>query len=137
MSARRVPLFAVIPQLAAILLSGAALSGTTQASDLRAEGEKQFIRCVSCHSMDAADEWAVGPHLRGIVGRPVAGLPDFNYTEELRQKILVWDEAQLDAWLSKPQELVPGMCLPFMGLPNADHRAALIEYLKTAEQVVQ
>lgn len=137
MSTRRLPLFAGIPLLAASLLTGTALSAATQASGLRAEGEKHFIRCVSCHSMDAADPWAVGPHLQGIVGRPAAGLPDFDYTEDLRQKKLVWDEAQLDAWLENPQELVPGMCLPFMGLPNADHRAALIEYLKAPEQVVQ
>lgn len=125
---RRFSLFALIPLMAVSLWPGEVL-----ASELRAEGEKQFIRCVSCHSMNAADDWAIGPHLEGIVGRPGAALADFEYTEDLRQRELVWDEVQLNEWLAKPQEVVPGMCLPFMGLPNAEHRAALIEYLKTPE----
>lgn len=125
---RRLSLIAVMPLMAASLGSGSAL-----ASELRAEGEKQFFRCAACHSMSAADDWAIGPHLEGIVGRSAAALPDFDYTEDLRQRELVWDTAQLDAWLEKPHEVVPGMCLPFMGLSNAAHREALIEYLKTPE----
>jgi cytochrome c len=44
---------------------------------------------------------------------------------------LVWDEEALDQWLERPQVMVPAMCEPFMGMANAEHRQALIEYLKT------
>lgn len=125
MAVRSFRWLAVIPLVVASSWSGLAL-----ASDLHAEGEKQFIRCVSCHSMKAEDTWPIGPHLQGIVNRPAAAVADFDYTDDLRQREIVWDEAQLDVWLTKPHEVVPGMCLPFMGLPNAEHRAALIEYLK-------
>jgi cytochrome c len=133
MTVRGLSLFACIPLAAAFLWSGSALAAGPESeakSELRAEGEKQFIRCVSCHSMNAEDTWPIGPHLEGIVGRSTAALPDFDYTEDLREREFVWDEEQLDLWLTKPHEIVPGMCMPFMGLPKAEHRAALIEYLK-------
>jgi cytochrome c len=131
MPARNLSLSALIPLAAACLwsVSGLATASDSQ-SELRAEGEKQFIRCVSCHSMSAEDTSPIGPHLEGIVGRHTAALPDFDYTDDLHQREFVWDEEQLDLWLTKPHEIVPGMCMPFMGLPKAEHRAALIEYLK-------
>lgn len=131
MAARSLSLSTLISLAAACLWSGSVLASAADSqTELRAEGEKQFIRCVSCHSMNAADTWPIGPHLEGIVGRQTAALPDFDYTEDLREREFVWDEEQLDLWLTKPHEIVPGMCMPFMGLPKAEHRAALIEYLK-------
>ena len=71
-----------------------------------------------------------GPHLEGIVGRRVASLPGFVYSDGLRSRDFVWDEARLDAFLQSPQATDPGMCLTFHGLANPEHRAALIAYLK-------
>ena len=37
------------------------------------EGKKVFQRCASCHSItEKIDKSKAGPHLMGIVGRPVA-----------------------------------------------------------------
>lgn len=93
-------------------------------------GKKHFIRCVACHAMSATARPMTGPHLEGIVGRAVAALPDFAYSDALRAQSFLWDEAQLDAFLESPHTLNPGMCLTFNGLQKAEDRAALIAYLK-------
>ncbi len=93
-------------------------------------GKKHFIRCAACHSTDAADRSATGPHLNGIVGRTAASLPHFAYTSALRAQDFKWSEPKLDAFLKSPHSTHPGMCLTFNGLAKAEDRAALIAYLK-------
>jgi cytochrome c len=117
--------------LASAILTGAGVStALSSETSLEEMGRKQFIRCSSCHSMSAEGQSRTGPHLEGIVGRPVASVSDFVYSDALRAQDFVWDEAQLEKWLVRPQELVPGMCMPFMGLPRPEIREALIAYLK-------
>ena len=94
------------------------------------KGRKLFIRCVACHAMSAAARPMAGPHLEGIVGRPVAAVPDFTYSDDLRGQNFIWDEARLDAFLEAPQAHHPGMCLTFHGLARPEDRTALIAYLK-------
>jgi cytochrome c len=45
---------------------------------------------------------------------------------------LVWDEAALDTYLARPQEMVPGTRMSFRGMGGAEDRADLIAYLKQA-----
>ncbi len=101
---------------------------------LVAKGRSQFLRCKSCHVVDAAAPPpfgdSLGPHLEHIVGRPAGSLEGFEYTGAVRDVDLVWDEETLDEWLMQPEAMVPGMCETFMGLPNPEHRRALIAYLK-------
>ena len=42
-----------------------------------------------------------------------------------------WDEATLDAYLTKPQAMVPGTKMTFSGLSKAEDRANVIAYLAT------
>lgn len=92
------------------------------------------MRCNSCHAVDAAAPppfgGSLGPHLENIVGRASASAENFAYTEQLRGLDLVWDEETLDRWLAQPDEMVPGMCETFDGMPDAEQRKALIAYLK-------
>ena len=101
---------------------------------LAAKGRSQFLHCNSCHVLDAAAPPpfgdSLGPHLERIVGRPSASVEGFAYTEKLQALDLVWDEETLDQWLQQPQAMVPGMCEPFMGMANPEHRKALIAYLQ-------
>jgi cytochrome c len=103
-------------------------------SRLIARGRSQFLHCNSCHVTDAnapppfGD--SLGPHLENIVGRPSGSVEGFDYSAELMALNLVWDETTLDEWLQRPQAEVPGLCEPFMGMANAEHRKALIAYLK-------
>ena len=49
---------------------------TVLASADAAAGEKVFGKCKACHKLDGAD--GTGPHLNGVVGRPVASIGGFS-----------------------------------------------------------
>lgn len=114
----------------ATLSISAALASAPDPAAVQA-GRKHYIRCLACHATSASGRPMAGPHLEGIVDRPVAALPGFAYSDALRGEDFIWDEARLDAFLETPHTLNPGMCLTFNGLPRAEDRAALIAYLKS------
>lgn len=113
------------------LSSAAAEPAGPSQPTLAEAGRKHFIRCVACHATSATARPTTGPHLEGIVGRRAGSLPGFAYSDALRGKDFVWDEARLDAFLKDPRTAHPGMCLTFHGLPRPQDRAALIAFLKT------
>ena len=97
------------------VLALAALAAPAFADPDAAEGEENFKKCKSCHSITAADGTEVqkggktGPNLWGIVGNPVASNPDFKYGEGIlaaKEKGVVWDEAQLTSYLQDPNAWV-------------------------------
>lgn len=112
--------------LAAILT--AATPVAAMAADAEA-GKTVFNKCKACHNLEKN---GVGPHLGGVVGRKAGSVEGFAYSEALKASGLTWDEATLDKWLAGPGKLVPGTKMVFK-LGNADDRANVIEYLKTAK----
>lgn len=116
--------------VAGAVLLGCAGAAVAQEPTLAEAGKKQFRRCAACHTVDAESRSLFGPHLEGIVGRPAGAVENYSYGELLRDGSFVWDEALLDAWLERPNEVMPGMCPSFIGLSKSEDRTALIEYLK-------
>ena len=101
------------------------------AGDVEA-GQKQFRRCASCHMAgpDATDR--TGPALVNIVGAPIAGSPDFRYSDAFRDAGAdgrVWDVEALDAFLTNPRRYIRGNRMSFSGIRNAQQRADIIAYL--------
>ena len=96
-------------------------------------GEVVFQKCYACHSMVPGETGLTGPNLAGVVGRAVAGVPGFEYSNALEalpaQGYRVWTEAALDAFLTSPEDFAPGTAMTFIGLPDAKERADLIAYL--------
>lgn len=99
-------------------------------AQLLARGKLIFMRCAACHSVAPGAPAKVGPNLNGVVGRPSAAMPGFNYSSALKAAKLTWNEATIDTWLRRPTGLVPGTSMVFAGLPSADDRKAVIAYLK-------
>ena len=94
-------------------------------------GKKLFTKCKACHNVDAPKN-KVGPYLVGIVGRK-AGTADgyTKYSKAIKDSGIVWDEANLDKWLTNPKGMYPGTKMIYPGLKKAEDRADVIEYLKT------
>ncbi len=86
-------------------------------------------QCGDCRTV-AASSTDFGPSLKGVVGRPVAGLKDFTYSAALKARGGTWTEAALDAFVANPSAVVPGTAMTG-GAPVAADRAAIIAYLKT------
>jgi cytochrome c len=88
-------------------------------------GKDLYQSCTSCHSIDEND---IGPKHRGVVGRKAGTVPDYAYSPALKASGIVWDETNLDRWLTNPSALVPGTKMFFL-LKDPQDRADLIAYL--------
>ena len=96
-----------------------------------AKGKKLFTKCKACHNADAPKN-KVGPHLVGIVGRKAGAADGYTkYSKAIKDSGIVWDEANLDKWLTNPKGMYPGTKMIYPGLKSAEDRANVIEYLKT------
>ncbi len=100
------------------------------AIDMVAAQELYLRRCGACHSLDSN---RIGPRHRGVVGRQAGSLADYEYSSAMQRAAFVWDEKQLDKWLTNPEALVPGQKMGFR-LSSADERKIIIAYLKAAPE---
>ena len=91
-----------------ITLSISLMAGTALADSDVLTGEKVFKKCMACHTV--ADKTnKVGPYLVGIVGRKVAIVEGFSYSDSMKEYAAtgaVWDEMALDAYLENPKATV-------------------------------
>ncbi|MXW20627.1 MAG: c-type cytochrome [Gammaproteobacteria bacterium] len=108
-----------------------AAANETSDPRLLAQGKRLYILCQACHATEADPGDKIGPHLAGIVDRPVASAEGSVYSDALRAQDFVWSEENLDIWLQRPAEMVPGTSMSFAGLPGEELRRALIAYLNT------
>ncbi|MGZ9724427.1 c-type cytochrome [Rhizobium miluonense] len=95
-------------------------------------GAAVFRKCAACHTATTREN-RVGPSLMGIVGRPVASVPDYNYSPAMKAfgaDGKIWDEALLRKYLPAPQSLVKGIRMTFPGLKSDKDLDNLIAYLR-------
>ena len=97
------------------------------------------FHCALCHPVDPGVQRAHGggPTLRGVVGRPVASLPDFDYSRALRRLGGIWNEERLYAFISHPIAMVPGTKMDWQARGEPQQRADLIAYLRTLADAPQ
>jgi cytochrome c len=93
-------------------------------------GKKVFNKCAICHATEAGVN-RIGPSLFGVVGRPSASLPGFSYSPAMAAANKVWDEKELDTYLTDPKAEVPGTKMLFIGIKDPTDRQNLIAYLAT------
>ncbi|SDM25966.1 cytochrome c [Franzmannia pantelleriensis] len=114
----------------AVLTASAALPAL--ADDVR-EGERVFRNhCFGCHALQEGVHRA-GPSLFEVIGRPVGGLEDFDYSTALDAQDFHWDAEMLDAFLADPEGLLPGNRMVLWGLDEAP-RQAVIRYLEAQQE---
>ena len=62
-------------------------------------GKTLYAACAACHN-EKPD--ALGPNLKGVVGRKAAALDDFRYSAPMRRANVVWDDANLKRLHPRP-----------------------------------
>lgn len=88
--------------------------------------------CAACHSFNEGGKPIVGPNLYNVVGGPHDHEAGFDYSPALEKfKGQPWTFEALNHWLHDPQEYAPGTRMTFAGIPNAQTRADVIDYLHT------
>ena len=120
--------FSLVTLMAGVVLLG---SHAALAEGDSAQGEKVFKKCAACHSVEAGKN-KVGPSLHGVVGSPAGSVEGFKYSDAMKESGLVWDEATLDSFLTKPKDVVPKTRMAFPGLKDEQDRQDVIAYLKQA-----
>lgn len=118
--------------LALFTSTGAARGGDAPVGDTVA-GERVFRKCGACHTATAPEN-RVGPSLQGVVGRPVAHVESYGYSDAMKafgSDGKVWDEGRLATYLLAPRAMVPGTRMSFAGLKTDKDIADVIAYLKS------
>ena len=119
------------PQGAAPAAAAEVPIATALASASAERGAQIAKQCQACHNFQEGQGAKVGPDLYGVVGRPVASVPNFNYSAALKAKGGTWTFDALNTWLTKPSADVAGTAMTFAGLSNEKQRADVIAYLDT------
>jgi cytochrome c len=109
---------------------GAVLMGSPAIAADANHGKVLYQACMACHS-EKPD--AIGPSLKGVVGRKAAALEDFRYSAPMRRANLTWDDANLRAYIADPQGTVKGNRMPFGGLREPGDVDDVVAYLKTLQ----
>ncbi len=109
------------------------MSGPALADGDAGKGETVFKKCMACHAITEKTN-KVGPHLVGLVGRAVATVEGYVYSDSMKNYAAtgaVWDEPALQAYLENPKAIVAKSKMAFPGLKKKDERNDLIAFLKT------
>jgi len=105
----------------------AALVLPASAADVE-HGRQLFVACAACHS-ERPD--ALGPSLKGVLGRKAGAREDFRYSNPMKRAGFTWDEANMREYLTDPQAKVKGNRMPFSGLADAKEVDDVVAYLAT------
>jgi cytochrome c len=91
-------------------------------------GKELYKACEACHT-EKPD--ALGPSLKGVVGRKSAALDSYRYSGPMTRANLTWTEANLHDYIADPQAKVKGNRMPYGGLTNPADVDDVIAYLAT------
>jgi cytochrome c len=94
-------------------------------------GEKSAQKCAACHTFDKGGRQLVGPNLWGVIGRPKASQPGFNYSPALKAMGGSWTVDDIYHFIANPKAMIPGTAMTFAGVPRPAERADIIAFLNT------
>ena len=113
-----------------------ALIATTYAfaeGDIK-KGKKVFRKCKSCHMVGEKAKKKVGPVLNNIFGATAGKNEDFEgkYSKAMikaGEDGLVWNEATLTEYLTKPKAMIKKTKMAFKGLNKPEDIENILAYL--------
>ena len=99
-------------------------------------GRKLYLQCRACHSLKENEPHKIGPNLFKIIGSTAGSMKGYNYSDALSKSEIVWTKENLDLWLEKPYEIIPGNKMVFSGMRKQEDRNDLIAYVydETSEE---
>jgi len=92
------------------------------------------IKCSGCHTINVGEKHDLGPSLWDVVGREMASLSSYKYSEALQRADSVWDYENLNAMMLDGWNFWPGIAMGLsdgMFVTSIETRADIIAYLKT------
>jgi len=127
----RVYLLAALSAMAFLVTSSSAVPPA--AAEPATEQQAFNNACRTCHTTREGDN-RLGPNLHKIVGRKAGSLPDYNYSNSMKEADFVWDETKLDRFIASPDEVVAGNKMkPYSGLTSKEDREKIVAFLAKAQ----
>ncbi|HEV7777069.1 MAG TPA: c-type cytochrome [Luteibacter sp.] len=116
---------------ATLVFGWALASPPAHAGDASAGSNVFKTECSECHTVKEGRN-KKGPSLFNIVGRKAGTIPDYNYSDAVKQAQWVWTAEKLHSYLSQPaKQANPGTKMKYEGLDDAKQLDDLITYLDT------
>ncbi len=70
-------------------------------------GATVFSRCSACHQVGPGASNAVGPHLNGIMGRPLASVQGYDYSDALASRRgEFWNRDLVASYIADPARFI-------------------------------
>ena len=96
-------------------------------------GAEVFRACVACHTLSEKDGVRAGPTLAGLFGRKIASLPDYRFSDALKNMNIVWTpETVAKLFEVGPNAYTPGTKMPEQRIGSPEDRKALTDFLGRA-----
>ncbi|MBW7849673.1 MAG: superoxide dismutase family protein [Rhodospirillales bacterium] len=113
----------------AALVTAVLIPAVGQAQGDPKAGEKVFLKCKACHTVDEGKH-RVGPSLAGVIGRKAGTAEGFKYSDAMKNADIEWTAETLDKYLADPKGFIPGNKMFFVGLKDQKDRENVIAYLE-------
>jgi cytochrome c len=91
------------------------------------KGKALYEECKGCHGLG---DNVVGPRHCGVIGRHAGTVPDFTYSDVMKNAKIVWTDDKLHEFLTSPLSYLSGTNMGFAGLFDVNERNDLIAFLK-------
>ncbi len=117
-------------QTAAVPTGPVEIGPLLAAADIES-GKKVARKCTSCHTFEQGGPNKIGPNLWNMVGAQPAAVEGFRYSSAMRGMEVVWDFEELNKFLYRPRDYLPGTKMTYAGLRKDQDRADLIAYMRS------
>lgn len=125
--------------IAALLALSFALPTGVLAQGDATKGEKEFKKCMSCHSIEEGGKNKTGPNLWNVMNRGVAAAEGYKYSKGLTkwsEENTEWTPELMDEWLTNSKKLVKGTKMMYKNKKEKS-RADIIAYLQSMGEEVE
>jgi cytochrome c len=95
------------------------------------KGAQDAKICTTCHNFEKGAGPKVGPPLYGVVGRPIASIAGFAYSDSLKAVGGDWTYEALNKMITNPKSEASGTKMAFPGEADPHKRADILAYLQT------
>ena len=113
-----------------VLVMAIAVHTSVFAEGDAAAGQVLFDKtCGGCHKIGANARSGFGPQLNGVFGRHAGSTTDYVYSKAMLGSGIVWDTANLTAFIKDPSDVVAGTKMSFWGMSDQQKIDELLAYL--------
>jgi cytochrome c len=98
------------------------------------KGEQDAKICQTCHNFQKGLGPKIGPDLWDVVGRKIASVSGFAYSDALKGMSGDWSYEELNKWISDPKAMASGTKMTFPGEKDPQKRADILAYLQTLSE---